>query len=341
MATYYVTTAGNDANGGTNDTTDAWLTIDKGFNTVVAGDTLAVKAGTYAETATIDTAATAASPIRVIGYTSTLGDATTPVVTVDAAGVRASCISVTGGPTAYYKFANFRFTGSTDDGFNCPTINAVAFENCQADNNATGGFNCLANCALVNCTSFDNGGDGVAMGNNSILVGCSLYGNGATGATLGFGAVALCRFYGNATSQLVFTGSTQIKLVLGCTFVGTGSSANCIYGSNASLASPVIIVNNILYDAATYGINLANTLSNIAIARNNLFYSNGTADRLNIAAGTGDLTGSDPLFIDAGADDYNLSKTSPARNAGFAPNGAMLDIGCMHTLYPSHMLVVR
>lgn len=53
--TYYVRTDGNDSNLGTADNAGgAWLTIQKAANTIVAGDTVNVRAGTYAETVTIN-----------------------------------------------------------------------------------------------------------------------------------------------------------------------------------------------------------------------------------------------------------------------------------------------
>ena len=46
-ATYYVAKTGSDSNPGTE--AQPWLTITKAANTIVAGDTVYVKAGTYSE----------------------------------------------------------------------------------------------------------------------------------------------------------------------------------------------------------------------------------------------------------------------------------------------------
>ncbi len=57
--TYYVSTAGNDSNSGT--LSAPWRTIQKAANTVKAGDTVQVRAGTYKEIVTLKTSGNATS----------------------------------------------------------------------------------------------------------------------------------------------------------------------------------------------------------------------------------------------------------------------------------------
>jgi parallel beta-helix repeat protein len=64
--TYYVATDGNDSNPGT--FAKPFRTIQKGVNTVSAGDTLYVKAGTYYEQITISSSGMSSSPVTVSGY---------------------------------------------------------------------------------------------------------------------------------------------------------------------------------------------------------------------------------------------------------------------------------
>ena len=88
MATYYVDGLnGSDAAAGTSEGT-AWKTIDKAMNTVAAGDKVWIEdTATYNETATIDTAGTAASPIEFEGYNTTTGD--DGQITIDGQSTRA------------------------------------------------------------------------------------------------------------------------------------------------------------------------------------------------------------------------------------------------------------
>lgn len=67
-ATYYVRTDGNDANTGTANTSGgAWRTVQKAANTTVAGDTVNIVNGTYAENVTESTVANSGNPITFTG----------------------------------------------------------------------------------------------------------------------------------------------------------------------------------------------------------------------------------------------------------------------------------
>jgi hypothetical protein len=63
-ATYYVRTDGNNSNDGSaNDAAHAWLTVQHAADVMVAGDTVIVQAGTYAERVSETTSGTAGNPI--------------------------------------------------------------------------------------------------------------------------------------------------------------------------------------------------------------------------------------------------------------------------------------
>ncbi len=65
-ATYYVSTAGNDKNNGTFDA--PWKTIQKACNTVAAGDTVCIEAGTYKGKITVPTSGTSGAYITIQNY---------------------------------------------------------------------------------------------------------------------------------------------------------------------------------------------------------------------------------------------------------------------------------
>ena len=64
-ATYYVSTAGSDSNPGSQ--SQPWRTVQKAANTTVAGDTVNIATGTYAENVTISASGSSASPITFNG----------------------------------------------------------------------------------------------------------------------------------------------------------------------------------------------------------------------------------------------------------------------------------
>jgi phage baseplate assembly protein W len=67
MATYYVSTSGNDSNPGT--IGSPWRTIQKAANTAAAGDTVNVRGGTYAETIEVNVSGSSGAFITFQSYT--------------------------------------------------------------------------------------------------------------------------------------------------------------------------------------------------------------------------------------------------------------------------------
>ena len=65
MATYYVSTTGNDSNTGTE--AAPWKTIAKAATAAAAGDTVIINSGTYDETVTFSKSGAAGNPITFIG----------------------------------------------------------------------------------------------------------------------------------------------------------------------------------------------------------------------------------------------------------------------------------
>ena len=102
--TYYVSTTGNDNNAGTLGA--PWRTIQKAANTVHAGDTVQVRAGTYNEIVTMKTSGNATA--GYITFQNYPGEA--PIVDgtgLAGAAARSAC-SASKGPSATSSFKDSR-----------------------------------------------------------------------------------------------------------------------------------------------------------------------------------------------------------------------------------------
>jgi hypothetical protein len=127
-------------------------------------------------------------------------------------------------------------------------------------------------------------------------------------STEGPGNVRNIRLFNN-----VVQGAFKNGLVLYRHPVGTGT------------ATGVTFINNTAYANTRYGVRIEWPAATGIVARNNLGYLNGYGD-LSVAAGTvvtvdHNLSGTNPLFLDALAGDFRLLAGSPAIDAG-SPSGA-------------------
>jgi hypothetical protein len=316
MATYYVDTAvGDDANAGTSEGAgNAWATIDKAMNTVAAADKVWVKAsGTYSEDAVIDTAGTVNNEIEFEGYSSTTGD--NGKVTMDGT---TSCISSALGTSTYYTFKNFIFTGCSGDGVDLSTEDRVAWFNCEFHTNGGEGIDCDQNHVFINCEFYNNTSNGCGTGNNSIFVGCIAYGNGAQQLTSTANQVCYkCLCYGGSGSADVISLTTTV--FVGMNTVDGENSAT--YGIDLGSDVQATVIDNIVYDCGT-GINFNLKLYDYGgMAGYNLLNSNTTDySHTGYPVGIQDVT-SAPSFTDEANDDYTLSGSSPAIDAGCQPGG--------------------
>jgi hypothetical protein len=317
MTTYYVDTAvGNDGNAGTSEGAgNAWATIDHAMNTVAAGDKVWVKAsGNYNETATLDTAGSAATPIVFEGYTSTTGD--NGKATIDGQSTRSNCITTILGAT-YYVFKNFVFTNATSIGASLGTADICTFVNCDFTNNGGAGIQIDNNITFINCESNSNSGRGFDPDTCNAYVGCIAHSNTTTGivATAITSVVYKCVVYNNSTGNGIDTTSGSI---IGCTLDGENSAAT---GIRMTSETDSVICDNIIYDWAT-AVDSGTWDSVQGFRGYNLLNSN-TTDYDSTGQetlGIGDVTGA-PSFTDEANDDYTLGGSSPAIDAGVQPGG--------------------
>ena len=102
-ATYYVATNGNDTGNGSSGS--PWRTIQKGVNTVNAGDTLIVKAGTYNERVHLPKSGSATQPITIKGERGASGEYLTIVDGGETVGSWTLATAEFGSGTQVYKRA--------------------------------------------------------------------------------------------------------------------------------------------------------------------------------------------------------------------------------------------
>ena len=195
MTTYYVDVAvGNDVNAGTSEGAgNAWASIGKALDTVVAGNTVYVKAsgdytaqhGASGAIGEFKTGAAVADFILFEGYTTTPGDGTFACVTLDAGpNTLANCLKYPATDMyLYYAFRFFRFTGASGDGVDALGATygrSIGFYSCRFDNNGGSGLGGSYYYTLNLC-QFDNNSSYGAIGTYIIVSNCVAFSNGDAG----------------------------------------------------------------------------------------------------------------------------------------------------------------
>ena len=133
MTSRYVAAGGSDANGGTNGTSDAWLTIKKATDTAAAGEIVYVSS-TLADVISADTTYTLAANVLMVSVSDIT---TTPPVTyaagatVDGSGTSAVDINLSGnGAWRGFTFKSGGSTGSGGIALAGADANYMVFDSC-------------------------------------------------------------------------------------------------------------------------------------------------------------------------------------------------------------------
>jgi hypothetical protein len=313
MTTYYVDTVlGDDANAGTAEGAgNAWATIDKAMNTVAAADKVWVKAsGNYNETATIDTAGAAQTPIVFEGYSSITGD--NGKVTIDGQSTRGSCIDSALGTQIHYVFKNFICTNGTGRGVWLDPEDDVCFMNCEFNNHGIAGVTGDDRHTFVNCVFANNASHGADVDNNARFIGCISYGNGSNqlnAISIDIAYRNVC--YGIGANDSAIAASTINGAIIGNTIDGENAASST--GLAHASESNMMAFDNILYDLATGLDTAASPTYASTFVGYNLVNSNTT----DYETDTGETTGyqdqtSAPVFTDEANDDYTLAIGSAA-----------------------------
>lgn len=333
MATYYVrSSGGSDANAGTSFAL-GWATLEKAFDTAVAGDLVLVCAdGTHAPAATVlvDTnSGTLGNPITFRGADATgTDDGTTATISGASVSGTNSCIqfqTLTG--ARYYTFQNLRFTAGKLHNINTVASQQnIELENCRIDTAATDGIrmdNSASSITMTNCSVDNNTQEGVGQSTSGrgivAAIGCSFHHNGGSGVDLGGtgSIIDACLFYRNSSHGAKFDGAPS--------FIGNSTFyLNTADGINVSAAIRGGC-NNIFAENGSHGVDHNGTQRTTRVAwRNNLYYNN-TSGSVDINSGSPDLSdfeylsGSDPLFTSTtdNAEDFSLQSGSPAKATGY------------------------
>ena len=339
---YYVSPAGNNANSGTTSGT-AFKTISKAASMVVAGGTVHVAAGTYAETIVTTAIGTASARIRYVSDTKW----------------GAIIVPVSGAYTMWSAKG-----GYTDiDGFQ---IDGTGSTSVRVGIYLNGGNSSVKNCSVHNvaensgCDSQGGGGLVADQGSGSAYTNYDFINNIVhhVGAGCGWIQGIYHSSTGNIKNNLIYACSQGINMghddhninVVNNTLFGN-SGYGVYYGgckeayNNGCPTSGIRIHNNIIYDNAggVQGPVTAEDVNNEL--KNNLIYGN--TNNFDLASPsnnsrTGEVS-ANPQFVNyirTGGGNYHLKSNSPAIDKGIAtyapstdldgiarPQGAGFDIG--------------
>lgn len=154
VKTYYVAKTGKDTNPGT--ASQPWLTIKKAANTVIAGDTVYVRGGTYAEKVLITRKGSAGNYITFSAYPG-------ETVILDLSSISMSNFSEGGFAllsTSYIKIVGFTIKNSKEFGLLCYNSSYCTFQNNNTYNTYRSGI------ATWNSTNVTIDGNDVQLANN-------------------------------------------------------------------------------------------------------------------------------------------------------------------------------
>ena len=302
-AIYYVSPSGNDANSG-NLLSTPWKTITKAANTLVAGDTVYIRAGTYKEQVTPKNSGNAIS--GYITYKAYTGE----IATVDASnGLNWSWNGVFDlDKRSYLEISGLRIINSNGFGVFMRDSTNMRILNNYTDNTTKSGI--YANTSrniMIDKNEVVNANMGGEGHQESITL-CTVDNATVSNNTLHGGRMegidAKCnttntRIFGNTTYNMARQGiyvdsysntprniqiyNNVISGPNGNTF-GAGASGIIIGAENGNLVDGVQIYNNIIYNAGSNGIQLdwyrnpgypEPQYKNISIV-NNTIYNSGT-----------------------------------------------------------------
>jgi hypothetical protein len=329
MPTYHVNRnsgSASDANGGTNSTTDAWLTVQKAANTATAGDTVNVYGGSaYPELVSFNTAAhtgTGASRINFIGNGGVLGDSGRAVIT--GSNTRASCL-VFDGSMDYLTFRNFDLTSPTTqcisatgqvDGLVLDNVRMLKGSGTPAKGMTGNGYGRFATTILTRCVVSggfsSNGLEGFAGGliEDTVITGCG--GNGYSGqGYMNAPEFRRCLITLNTGDGLHFPGAQTNIFVNNCTIDGNGGDGIDVGGANNQV---VVIRNNLITNHTAVGakglVVGAESGTTTVLCDRNFYLNNNTNTSGTNTSGSHDTVLTADPYVDRASSNWNLNSNA-------------------------------
>ncbi len=330
MATYFTSTTGNDNNSGNQ--SFPFLTIARGLQSVVTGDTLYIRGGAYSEeinnqTQVVASGTSWSNPVTISSFS-------TEIVTLNGGG-RLN-LNGYGSTIAQYIIFNGlildgQTTGDTGVFFGGPLVHHIRLQNSEVRNYFHQGIQGYdnTNIELINVKSHHNGIDRLKHGlymavQNLLIDGCEFYSNSGygiqlyhqsgTNLELNGGIVRNTRVYNNLGDGGVTINNTSNFLFcnnLVYNNVGEGVGV-CYNGVNS-----VRIFNNTFYGNGGNAINICAGVPGTSI-QNNIIYNNSGAinDVSGLSFQNKNLINQNPFFVNQSSLDFHLTATSQAVNAG-------------------------
>jgi len=347
---YYVATNGSNSNPGT--ISQPFLTIAKGVSVLTPGDTLFVESGTYAESlqATIPGGTSWSNPVTVMAYP---GDTVT--IEPTSAQNAQSVFMFYGAQEQYIVVQGFTINAThvTNDAVKITDSSSggaashIKIDNCEIENAPQCGVLTTDGAdynEFIDLTVHNNGTTDLYHGiyistQDNTVSGCTSYSNGGCGIQVySEGETTDCN--GNVVSDNECYDNGVDGYADGID-VSSGSNIqvydNICYGNSGDgiavdywRPTDVTVVNNTCVGNGDNGIYVGNDggLAVGTLVNNNISYNNAQGDFTNLGTSTTQLTnlfGVNPLFVNLAGDNFHLTASSPAINAGTAANAPSTD----------------
>lgn len=340
MTTFFVrASGGSDAADGLS-FANAWATLQKMADTMLAGDLgLVASDGVHNVTTPVffDTnIGTFGSPIRWRGA-GPLGEDDGSVATIDGSGITPNGATFKSGALntmSFTWFEGLRWTGGVIYNWHITTDQiGLQFKRCRFDNAVDWGIRTDANnpkCSFIDCEIDSNGDDGLAQTSNSLgfayMQNCLIHDNVGHGLFWGH-VISLhnCWIYKNGGDGVRCISSTPFLTLVNCV-IDENTGDGVTWAATNDLARYVMF-NNIISNNGGWGFTFDGN-GFWGIYGSNLFFNNTLGDVTldGVVEATladfdvlpGSITG-DPLYKNTtdGSEDYRVNTGSPALGAGY------------------------